>query len=321
MNLLKILKTSKLCLKYYFYQLCHNPPIEIIDIIMQLMVDAIRLTIHCHEDNYNIIIHGNVYGIPHEGIKLTKTACTNLYKIPCMENVKKMVSCDSTIVYLTYRGDVYVKNAIPLRSSIPVKVASNILDINYNNKDIFFLNHKHDLMVDDEIILKNVVQFSCGKQYTIAITTKGCYSWGVNNRGQLGLNDRVYRDKPTLISLEGIKMVTCGTYHTAALSKNEVYTWGENKYGQLGNPNVPIRTVLKKPAKLDLHNIIDIKCTRKNTLFLNQSHNVFITKENDIEPIPISNIIMIDAHQNTIMLMTKSLNIYTLVQHIFHFND
>lgn len=116
-------------------------------------------------------------------------------------------------------------------------------------------------------------------------------------------------------------MVACGDYHCVALCNNgNVYTWGENTYGQLGNSKVPINHILKKLTKVNIYNIVDIKCTKKASIFLNKSRNVlFTTPQNGIQVLNVSDVIMIDASQNTAMFMTKSLHVYTLEQHLFHF--
>lgn len=353
MNLVKILKISRLCLEHHFHVLCNNnPPIELVNIIMQFMVDSLRLSIHCHDNNYNILISGLVYGIPHESVNVTKTACTNLYKVPNMEKIIKMINYNKCIIYLTSNGNVYMKDVAAIRTSTPIKIIfnsnidgnidGNICDINHDGIYVYYLTSTNELVSSDttllnnailkdmiefscgintKVILKDVIQFSCGKGFIAALTKEGCYSWGKNERGQLGLNDRVSREHPTLISLKDVKMVACGDYHCVALCNNgDVYTWGENTYGQLGNSKVPINNILKKPAKINIYNIVDIKCTRKASIFLNELRNVlFTTPTNGIQVLNVSDVIMIDANQNTAMFMTKSLHVYTLEQHLFHF--
>jgi hypothetical protein len=280
---------------------------EIITIIMTLMVNSLQLGIYCYTDHYYILMNGFVYGIPHESIELTHQICTQLYKVPNMDHVKKMMTCNTNVYYLTHNNDVYVKYITPIKSSIATLVTTNIIDINFDSKRVYMLTDKHELICDDKVILSNVIQFSCGKLFTIAITTKGCYSWGTNAAGQLGLGDRNYRGHPTLLNLDA-KKVACGKYQAAAICQNGVYIWGYNNNHDYQSPH-----------KLPLRNIIDIQCSSSYTIFLNKNNNAFICGKNDLKTINISNIIMIAANKKAIMLMTKSLKIYTLHGPIFQF--
>ena len=47
----------------------------------------------------------------------------------------------------------------------------------------------------------------------------GLYGWGVNNFGQLGLNDTTDRSSPVQVgTLTNWKQVSCGIYHAAGIS-------------------------------------------------------------------------------------------------------
>jgi len=75
--------------------------------------------------------------------------------------------------------------------------------------------------------------------HTFAITTEGkVYSWGRNEKGQLGLNDLKDRKCPTLVpALDGYRVVKAavGKNHSLFLTdKGQVLACGENKMGQCG---------------------------------------------------------------------------------------
>lgn len=75
--------------------------------------------------------------------------------------------------------------------------------------------------------------------HTFAITTEGkVYSWGRNEKGQLGLNDLKDRKCPTLVTaLDGYRVVkaTPGKNHSLFLTdKGQVLSCGENKQSQCG---------------------------------------------------------------------------------------
>merc|ERR1711976_680080 len=75
--------------------------------------------------------------------------------------------------------------------------------------------------------------------HTFAITTEGkVYSWGRNEKGQLGLNDLKDRKCPTVVEeLTGYRVVATavGKNHSLFLTdKGQVLACGDNKCGQIG---------------------------------------------------------------------------------------
>ena len=84
-----------------------------------------------------------------------------------------------------------------------------------------------------------IVAVSCGDSHTAVITeNKDLYTFGNNDRGQLGLGSSVNKDIPTMvrpISYQGVITVSCGSRHTAIITKNnQLHTFGSNDQGQLG---------------------------------------------------------------------------------------
>jgi alpha-tubulin suppressor-like RCC1 family protein len=86
---------------------------------------------------------------------------------------------------------------------------------------------------------------ACGRQQSIAVKTNGTlWSWGLNDNGQLGQNDRIDRSSPTQVGTDtnwayaqigqnfGIAVKTNGT----------LWAWGKNTEGQLGQNNVTYRS-------------------------------------------------------------------------------
>lgn len=84
-------------------------------------------------------------------------------------------------------------------------------------------------------------QVACGSFHMAAVKSDGSlYTWGRNNRGQLGDGTTTDRNVPTIVSPSPAyyTQVSCGSLHTAALNFNNspsLYTWGDNTFGQLGN--------------------------------------------------------------------------------------
>ncbi|XP_008588381.1 PREDICTED: protein RCC2 [Galeopterus variegatus] len=89
--------------------------------------------------------------------------------------------------------------------------------------------------------VRTVVSGSCAA-HSLLITTEGkLWSWGRNEKGQLGHGDtkRVEAPKPIEgLSHELIVSAACGRNHTLALTETgSVFAFGENKMGQLGLGN------------------------------------------------------------------------------------
>ena len=84
-----------------------------------------------------------------------------------------------------------------------------------------------------------------GEQFTLAISSRGyVYTWGMNDRGQLGVGHETPLFEPAQIPFIGptakhtIKSATkiaCGLKHCLILTKNcQLYSWGSNLQCQLG---------------------------------------------------------------------------------------
>ncbi|MFC7337592.1 hypothetical protein ACFQY0_10420 [Haloferula chungangensis] len=89
---------------------------------------------------------------------------------------------------------------------------------------------------------KTITDLKSGRSHQLALTTEGkVFSWGSNNRGQLGNTLTTSNQVPGQVKDDGILAektvvtIATGEYHNLALSANgEVFSWGENSQGQLG---------------------------------------------------------------------------------------
>ncbi|XP_038015971.1 protein RCC2 isoform X1 [Motacilla alba alba] len=89
--------------------------------------------------------------------------------------------------------------------------------------------------------VRSVVSGPCAA-HSLLITAEGkLWSWGRNEKGQLGHGDtkRVEAPRPIeALSSEAIVAAACGRNHTLALTESgSVFAFGENKLGQLGLGN------------------------------------------------------------------------------------
>jgi alpha-tubulin suppressor-like RCC1 family protein len=108
--------------------------------------------------------------------------------------------------------------------------------------------------------LSEVEAVAAGKSYSLALLKNGkVMAWGLNNRGQLGVNAKAGPElcttsetegwteeqrgefgcstKPVTISgLSEVAAISAGSEHALALLKSgKVMSWGENQFGRLGN--------------------------------------------------------------------------------------
>lgn len=96
--------------------------------------------------------------------------------------------------------------------------------------------------------IENITQVSAGLDHSLALNKDGyVYSFGSNNKGQLGLGDNIDRDIPTLIpDLSNIIEISAGTLYSLVLDKyGYIHSFGANTIGQLGlgdydDRNIPI---------------------------------------------------------------------------------
>lgn len=179
----------------------------------------------------------------------------------------------------------------------------------YDGTDIYLLNNKNELLKYGKVVLSNVIQFSCGQNFTVAITTNGCYGWGYNHVCQLGLRSANFHATPILLHLD-MKMVACENYYATAILHNvDVYIWGYNNYVGISH----------LPKKLNVSNIVAVTCSYNNSYYLDNKHQVYKYNHVNVEMLHIQDVIMMRANKTTVMFLTKSLDVYTQTQLIYKF--
>jgi len=131
----------------------------------------------------------------------------------------------------------------------------------------------------------NDVQVSCVVSgpcaaHSLLITTEGkLYSWGRNEKGQLGHGDTKRVDVPKLIEAladEVIVAGACGRNHTLALAEDgTVYGFGENKLGQLGLGNQT--SAVLSPSRISYNGqpLVKVACGAEFSMVVDCKGNIY----------------------------------------------
>ena len=87
-----------------------------------------------------------------------------------------------------------------------------------------------------------IIRVAAGEKHSLALDSEGqVWSWGANNRGQLGLGGTARQSKPTKISSsafagERIVGIACSAFSSFAVTESGVvWSWGDNERGALGD--------------------------------------------------------------------------------------
>src|SRR5436853_483783 len=125
-----------------------------------------------------------------------------------------------------------------------------------------------------------------GGNHSIILNNDGqIYTFGHNNKGQLGLGDNIKRNIPTLMpNIRNLIAITTGRFHSMILNeRGQIYTFGHNGYGQLGlgddtskhNPNRNTPTLIRH-----ISNIIAITAGGLHSMILNERGQIYTFGDN-----------------------------------------
>ena len=119
-------------------------------------------------------------------------------------------------------------------------------------------NDMGQLGLNDTILRSSPVQVGSGTTWSkisqsksgngfqgFAIKTDGTlWSWGKNERGQLGIGTRVYRSSPTQVGAltSWSKVCSAGLHTLATRTNGTLWSWGHNEHGRLGHNNLIYRS-------------------------------------------------------------------------------
>ncbi|XP_073275792.1 uncharacterized protein [Primulina huaijiensis] len=121
--------------------------------------------------------------------------------------------------------------------------------------------------VDIRVVLSGCVSCHC-----VALDVEGrCYTWGRNEKGQLGHGDKIQRDRPTIVSaLSKHKIVTSGAgrSHTVVVTEGGLsFAFGLNKHGQLGSGSAK-NEVESSPVRCTVSEVKAAVCGGEFTVWL-----------------------------------------------------
>ena len=164
------------------------------------------------------------------------------------------------------------------------------------------------------IYTNKIKEISAGTVHNLALTEDNkLFSWGSSQGGQLGLPEKYlisqpnyiksfFLSSPTQISIfskskkpEMIQKISCGEAHSIALTnKGMVYSWGFGSNGQLGlgfcedsfEPGAGLSKsrifVPNLIQDLNEEKIIDVKCGKTFSMFINDKNELFACGVNDL---------------------------------------
>ncbi|CAK9317290.1 unnamed protein product [Citrullus colocynthis] len=116
------------------------------------------------------------------------------------------------------------------------------------------------------------VAAGCTSCHCVALDVEGrCYTWGRNEKGQLGHGDLIQRDRPTIVSgLSKYKVVKAGAgrNHTVVVTEDgNSLSFGWNKHGQLGSGSVK-NEIESSPVRCLVSEVKNTACGGEFTVWL-----------------------------------------------------
>lgn len=124
------------------------------------------------------------------------------------------------------------------------------------------------------------VASGCVSCHCVALDVEGrCYTWGRNEKGQLGHGDYIQRDRPTTVSeLSKYKIVKAGAgrSHTVVVTDDgQSLAFGWNKHGQLGTGSVR-NEIEASPVRCLVSEVKTTSCGGDFTVWLSSAEGASI---------------------------------------------
>eukprot|EP01114_Cavostelium_apophysatum_P015328 TRINITY_DN4148_c0_g2_i2.p1 TRINITY_DN4148_c0_g2~~TRINITY_DN4148_c0_g2_i2.p1 ORF type:complete len:779 (+),score=239.68 TRINITY_DN4148_c0_g2_i2:397-2733(+) len=129
---------------------------------------------------------------------------------------------------------------------------------------------------------RRVVECAAGYSCSAIVTDRGeLFTFGFNEKGQLGLGHRFNKEEPQLVTAltgENIKNVSCGQQHMACINQNgDVFTFGLGVFGQLGHGELSDELLPRRIEELSKRGIKvkQIECGSFHTVALSNSGELY----------------------------------------------
>lgn len=134
---------------------------------------------------------------------------------------------------------------------------------------------------------QRIVQICAGDEHSLALSEWGqIYSWGADNKGQLGQNQDGLTSSTTILTypkiiktlnMYHVVQIAAGYHHNLALTNSgDLFAWGANNYGQLGLGTQTVKeTVPKLVTSLSGVPIAFIACGAYHSFVISKSGAVF----------------------------------------------
>uniref|UniRef100_A0AAY4DI72 RCC1-like domain-containing protein n=1 Tax=Denticeps clupeoides TaxID=299321 RepID=A0AAY4DI72_9TELE len=137
--------------------------------------------------------------------------------------------------------------------------------------------HRYGCLSDVQVSC--VVSGPCAA-HSLIITTEGkLWSWGRNEKGQLGHGDTKRLEAPKLVEAlveEVVVSAACGRNHTLALTENgTVYSFGENKLGQLGQGNQTDAVLSPATIQYNGQPLVKVSCGAEFSMVVDCKGNLY----------------------------------------------
>lgn len=163
---------------------------------------------------------------------------------------------------------------------------------------------------NSQLLEEKVVQIALGANHALALTNTGkVYSWGDNQKGQLGLGDSIgfcntfrliYALQDKVIS----KIFTGDAYSFCITADKKVYAFGDNNKGQLGIATHSLKNALPTLVEgFSDEKIKAIAASIDHTLFLTETGRVYSCGSNHFKKLGFNHRRFLDKNFHTPILI------------------
>ena len=144
--------------------------------------------------------------------------------------------------------------------------------------------------------IKNVIDYSCGGNHSLAWCTDGLFGWG-----------EIYKDLTNdlhKIDIDNILAISSGAKHNIVLTLDGIYGIGWNNYGQSGTNNFENSLI---PQKIDLN----ININKISSINCGDYFTIIITEDDELYGFGCNNYGQLDKKSNSDKIIRIDMNGWT----------